>query len=159
MGKEKSGAIIYSTPQIVQRTYVNNSSLLCDLAKSWSTASSYLTKEELIDDGCIQVTLKIAEVETTIAITGLPNEGNKQESLVALLKQRKIITRGEKVRSMMIYRNYLWITFNGSTDTFRSGDRLMIFVDSKSQAKKKAIKHTPQRKYQKSCYKAALAMS
>jgi hypothetical protein len=159
MGKEKSGAIIYSTPQIMQRTFVNNTSLLLDLAKHWTTTSSYLSKEELIEDGCIQVTLKIADVETTIAITGLPNEGNKQDSLVSLLKQRKIITRGEKIRSILIYKNFLWNTFNGSTETFRSGDRLMIFVDSKNQATKKTIKHIPQNEWSQSIKKSALAKS
>ena len=141
MGKEKIGASINLPIPKVKKTVIQNTTLMGELSKQWLSQSSYCAHRQLNGDGNIQLTFKFGKIETSMIINGLQNEGNKAEDLKNALIKKKLLSKGEDISSLMIYKDYLWYDFKESTNTFRSGDKLMITIKQKCQAIKKAIKH------------------
>ena len=141
MGKEKAGATLSGLNSKKERIFIDKALLQKDAAKQWSLSQGIVYQSDITEDGVVLVTIKSQNSDNDVICSGISNEGNTQANLVQTLKRKNLIPKNSKTQTMYLFKNLVWNLLNPTTDTFNSGERLMLVIESKKTETKRAIKH------------------
>ena len=137
MGKESIDSRRFKFDRNVSMTIISHRMTSKCLLNSWCSGKGAILKEDLHEDG--RVTLRILSPlnKAVIEYGGLSPKGNTYMNLLTSLRINDIIKINERVEQILCYNDPTWNSVDYFTDTFNSGDRIMIITAINGKRKKK----------------------
>ena len=139
MGKERLGAKIAISIGKVEKAANMTTSIKQELAPEWATNSIVASANDLAEEISILLTVRRGQQADTFLTKGCVNIP------IEFLNKVCNVTCKEKITSVMIYKDYAWVDFDLQEGTFKSGDKILAFIEPTSSQIKKSIKHMPKK--------------
>jgi len=136
MGKEKYQAKIFGRHFFMQKKKSYSTIKLSDISGQWATTTKPSYIYDVLEDGQVQVTIRINDDDTAYLWSGVKYHGNKYSEIVSVFKSQGIIKKNNKVIGYAIYKDFSWHNVDPGNSLFSSGDSIMIIVKAgRSQGK------------------------
>ena len=137
MGKELNEAAAHAKNNSMPKKLSIFKLKQSDIELHWSKLRKPPARREVSENGQVVVNIKSKSVDTTLIWAGIPFEGNRFSQISAVFRAKGILRQKERIASFALFKGFVWHTVDPITDSFQSGDKLLLHIeDYKTRGKK-----------------------